>query len=55
MIIVVGALLGALLGYLSAKRQDGDPLDLVQYAIAYAIAFALLGLLITIILHRTFL
>ncbi|MCY4150894.1 MAG: apolipoprotein acyltransferase [Aestuariivita sp.] len=55
MITVVGALLGAILGYLAAKRQDGDSLDLLQYTIAYAIAFALLGLLITIILHRTFL
>ncbi|MEM8802760.1 MAG: hypothetical protein AAFY06_00625 [Pseudomonadota bacterium] len=52
MIILGSALLGALLGVASAKRREGNRLDMAQYGAAYAIAFMILGLFLTIMLER---
>lgn len=53
MIVIGAALLGAVLGVLSARRKGGNRLDLLQYGAGYAIAFALAGLIITIMIHRS--
>ncbi|MCE8009253.1 hypothetical protein [Aestuariivita sp.] len=53
MIVLAGAILGALLGVYNAKRRGGSRLDMAQHATATAIAFALIGLIITIVIHRT--
>ncbi len=52
MIVFVGALIGAIVGALMAKKRGGAPLDMVQYAAGFGIAFALLGLIATIVIHR---
>ncbi|CUJ98892.1 apolipoprotein acyltransferase [Shimia thalassica] len=52
MIVIFSALFGALLGTLFAKRRKGKRLDILQYAAAYAMAFAILGLFVTLIVHR---
>ncbi|WP_299350308.1 hypothetical protein [uncultured Shimia sp.] len=52
MIVLGSAILGAILGALQAKKRKGKPLDLLQYAAIYAMIFAVVGLFITIILHR---
>ena len=52
MIVLAGAILGAIVGAWNAKRRGGGRLDILQYATATAIAFALIGLIISIILHR---
>ena len=52
MIVLVLAILGAVLGALSARRREGATLDIMQYATGYAIAFALVGLVATIFIHR---
>ena len=53
MIVLAGAILGALLGVWNAKRRGGRGLDMLQYGAATAIAFALAGLIITILIHRS--
>lgn len=52
MIVISGAILGALSGGLLAARRKGDALDIMQYAAGYGVLFALLGLIATIVLER---
>ncbi|MDA7426639.1 apolipoprotein acyltransferase [Thalassococcus lentus] len=52
MIVIAGAVIGAILGGLTAARRKGNKLDIAQYATVYAIALALLGLLVTILIEK---
>ena len=52
MIYIPAAIIGALVGGLTARKRGGNRLDIAQYAAGYGIVFALLGLLLTITLHR---
>ncbi len=52
MIVLGAALLGAIIGAMTASRRKGSKLDIAQYAAGYAIAFALLGLFATLFIHR---
>lgn len=53
MLLVLGmAILGAILGALTAKKRNGNGADLAQYAAGYGIAFALVGLVISLVLLR---
>ncbi len=52
MIVIGAALIGAVLGGLTAKKRGGAAADIVQYAVSSAIAFALIGLLSTVVIHR---
>ena len=53
MIVIGGALLGVILGWVAARTRGGTRWDIAQYATSYAIALALAGLVITILLDRT--
>ena len=53
MIVLVAALIGAVLGALTARRRNGNRLDMLQYATVYGILFALGGLVLSIALDRT--
>ena len=51
--IILGALLiGVGLGLRTARKRNGNRLDMAQYAAGYGIAFTLLGILVTIIIER---
>ncbi|MCT4557957.1 MAG: apolipoprotein acyltransferase [Pelagimonas sp.] len=52
MIVIAGAILGAIIGALTARRRKGNGLDILQYGFTYALAFALVGLIATIILEK---
>ena len=52
MIVIAAALLGAIIGGLTAKRRKGNRLDIAQYAAGYALAFAAMGMVATVILDR---
>lgn len=52
MFVIIGALLGAVLGGTIAKKRGGKRLDILQYAGVYAMIFAMLGIFITLIIHR---
>ncbi|MBV2360642.1 apolipoprotein acyltransferase [Thalassococcus sp. CAU 1522] len=53
MIVIAGAILGALIGGFTAKRRKGNRLDIAQYAAVYAIAFSLMGLIATIVIEKS--
>lgn len=52
MIIFGFALVGAVLGGMTAKKRNGTRADIAQYAAGYGIAFSLLGVVATLIIHR---
>ncbi len=52
MFVLLGALLGAIIGATIAKRRKGKGLDILQYAVIYAMIFAIIGLFVTILVHR---
>ncbi|MGE4327990.1 MAG: apolipoprotein acyltransferase [Pseudodonghicola sp.] len=52
MIVIFAALIGAVIGGLTARKRGGKPADIAQYAAGYAIAFAIVGVLATILIHR---
>ncbi len=52
MIVIITVLLGVIWGVMSARRRGGNAKDLAQYAAAHAIAFGLVGVIVTLIVHR---
>ena len=52
MIILAFLLIGVGLGLRTARKRNGNRLDMAQYAAGYGIAFTLLGFLVTIVLER---
>lgn len=50
---LIGALIGAFLGYTNARRAKGNRLDMLQYAVTFAIAGGLIGFIIAIIFVRS--
>lgn len=52
MLVLLGAILGAVTGALVAKRRNGKMADILQYGFVYCLIFALAGLFLTIIIHR---
>lgn len=54
MLIMIGALLGAIIGGTTAYRRQGNKLDIAQYAAGYAMAFTIVSMILAVILDRTF-
>ena len=52
MIILGAMLIGIGLGLRTARKRNGNRLDMAQYAAGYGIAFTLLGILVTIVIER---
>lgn len=52
MIVIIGAIMGALIGAFIATRRKGRLADILQYAFVYMLIFALAGLFATLLLHR---
>ena len=52
MIVLFGAILGAVIGSLLARRRKGKVADILQYAFVYALMFALAGMFVTLFVHR---
>ncbi len=52
MIVLGAALLGALIGGLTAYRRKGNRLDILQYAAGYGLAFTIVGMILTVVIHR---
>ena len=52
MIVIAAALVGAIVGTISAIRRKGNGLDIAQYAAGYAMAFIVVGLIATVVLER---
>lgn len=52
MVVIAGAVFGALLGVQLARRHGGRRLDMLQYAAGLAIVGAVIGVFATIATHR---
>lgn len=52
MIIIASALIGAVLGGLTAKKRGGNRKDIAQYAVGYMLAFTIAGMFATVIIDR---
>ena len=52
MMMMASTLIGIVLGVLSARRRNGNRLDMAQYAVGYGIAFAIFGLFLGIVIER---
>lgn len=49
----LAALVGAIVGALTARKRKGNKLDMLQYAAGFAIAFGLIGLVVNLVFLRT--
>jgi uncharacterized membrane protein YfcA len=52
MIVILGAILGAVTGAMVARKRKGNRADMLQYGAVYAMAFAVLSLFLTLMIHR---
>lgn len=52
MIVIGMAILGAIIGGLTARKRGGNRKDIAQYATGYAVAFLIVGLFATIFIDR---
>jgi F0F1-type ATP synthase assembly protein I len=52
MFVIAGAVLGILIGVLIARKRGGKPADMVQYGASLSIALAIVGVFVTVIVHR---
>ncbi|QUJ77519.1 apolipoprotein acyltransferase [Sulfitobacter albidus] len=52
MIVIGMALLGAIIGGMTARKRGGNRKDIAQYVAGYMIAFLILGLFATIFIDR---
>ncbi len=52
MIAIGLAILGAVIGGLTARKRGGNRKDIAQYAVGYAMAFLIVGMIATVILDR---
>lgn len=50
---LIAAILGAIIGALTAKRRNGKTADILHYAATYAIAFAIAGFILALIVEKT--
>ena len=52
MIIAAALILGAIVGWMRAKKLGGARADRMQYAAAHAMGFAVLGIFLTVLISR---
>ena len=51
---LAGILIGAILGAIGAKRQDGTTADILQWAAVGAMACGIIGLFVLIFIERSY-
>ena len=54
MIVLGLGLLGALIGGFTANKRGGNRKDIAQYAAGYGLAFLIVGMPLTVLVHRFF-
>ena len=52
MIVLVFALIGIALGFLAARKRNGNRLDILQYCAGYGIAFTITGVFVTLLIEN---
>lgn len=53
MIVIAGAVIGIILGALTARKRGGNRLDMAQYAAGFAMAFVVVGMIATVLIDRS--
>lgn len=52
MIVIVFTAIGAIIGGVTARRREGNRLDIAQYAAGYGLAFMILGMIVALVIDR---
>lgn len=52
MIVIGLAILGAIIGGMTARKRRGNRKDIAQYAAGYGMAFLIVGMFLTVIIDR---
>lgn len=52
MIVIISLIAGAIFGTQTARKRDGNRLDMLQYGAVYGIIFGLLGMFLTLIIEK---
>ena len=52
MIVILLAVIGAVIGGLTARKRNGNRKDIAQYAVGFAMAFIIVGMILTVVLDR---
>jgi hypothetical protein len=52
MIVIGLAILGIVIGSVTARRRNGNRKDIAQYAAGYGMAFLIVGMFLTVIIDR---
>ena len=52
MIMIAAALLGLIIGALTAYRRKGTLLDILHYSAGFAMAFVVIGMILTVVIDR---
>ena len=52
MIVIGLAILGLIIGGMTAKKRRGNRKDIAQYAVGYGFAFLIVGMFLTVIIDR---
>ena len=52
MLVLIGLIVGAIIGAMTAKRRGGNRLDLLQYAGVFALIGGVIGLFVTVGVER---
>jgi len=52
MIAIGLALVGVVIGGLTARRRNGNRKDIAQYAAGYGMAFLIVGMFLTVLIHN---
>jgi len=52
MIVIGLALLGIVIGAMTARKRKGNRKDIAQYAAGYGMAFLIVGMFLTVIIDR---
>ncbi|MFD2739407.1 apolipoprotein acyltransferase [Sulfitobacter aestuarii] len=54
MIVIAMAIIGAVIGAMTARKRGGNRKDIGQYAAGYGLAFTIAGMFLTILVDRLF-
>ena len=52
MIVIGLAILGIIIGSMTARKRHGNRKDIAQYAIGYGMAFLIVGMFLTVFIDR---